>query len=817
MNRETHTSSPSASLPATPAVERLLARVGGRLTRLIWLSGLGTLVAAVAGALLLAFVADWTLHLPKGVRWVHLLLLLAVPTFFVLRDLWRPLTSRPDRAGLAVLIERAHPHLKELLVSAVQLARSAHPSGDPARIASVLGQADEAAGRLPIDRVLDPRGPRLRFALGAGTAALCLLVMIGNPGAARIFFQRIAGGDTPWPQRTRLLVEIPSVGERELAPQAPADPDREIAVRVARGSDVPVVVRAVGVVPDDVVLHFAGGHELVLGASGGSTFRTLLRACQEDMDFYVTGGDDDDELPRVRLTVLQPPDVAGLAVIIESPAYSGLANRIEFDRDVEVLAGSKIAVRILPDPLAATGVARLLPDDRVVPLTRAEFPAAPESPGTADANRAKPAAPRECLGFELTAEKTLRYRIELKDDSGLTNPDPGLFGITVVEDRAPEVEILSPGRGDVDTVLTGLVALRARAEDDFGITAVTWTARAATDSSDEPAGVVNELPWKLVAQSSPGSPASASAPNAVGDADDSTRTRESSTQRGARSVAIARQTLEIAKLGGAEAVVEGQQFQLTVSATDNRAPTAHEGRSAPVRIRVVAADEFMRRLQDRLARAQASASALSELQREKNRRVLDLLAALESDALLQEGSSAEIASTVTGQRRVQGDARALARELSSLAEAVLYSRIDERATPMLEMIDQALAESEGRGFDPAPWKDLASASRSGRLGASGLASKLVDIVGLSLEISEDHATKAASDLSAAQDTVDLAAVHTGLASAADAQKLTLEKLDRLLEMLAEWDNFQSVLSLTRDILNGQKGLTERTRQYAKDQ
>ncbi len=799
MNQDAHTSTSRTQLPATPAVERLLGRVGGRLTRLIWVSGLGTLVAAVAAALLLAFVADWTLHLPKGVRWFHLLLLLAVPTFFVLRDLWRPLTSRPDRAGIAVLIERAHPHLKELLVSAVQLSHSAHPAGEPARIASVLGQADEAASRLSIDRVLDPRGPRLRFALGAGTAALCLLVMISNPGAARIFFQRIAGGDTPWPQRTRLLVEIPTVGERELAPQAPADPDREISVRVARGSDVPVVVRAVGVVPEDVVLHFAGGHELVLGASGGSTFRTLLRACQEDMDFYVTGGDDDDELPRVRLTVLQPPDVAGLAVSIEPPAYSGLGSRTEFDRDVEVLAGSKIVVRILPHPDTATGVARLLPDDRVVPLAAAQFPPAPGSDET------KPAAPRACLGFELTAEKSLRYRIELKDASGLTNPDPGLFGITVVEDRAPEVEILSPGRGDVDTVLTGLVALRARAEDDFGIVGVTWTTRAAADSASEPTGTPTELPWKLIT------------PKASSDAESAAPTRGDAQKRGARVHAIARQTLEVAKLGGVEPVVEGQQFQLSVSATDNRAPTAHEGRSAPVRVRVVAADEFMRRLQDRLARAQASASALSELQREKNRRVQDLLSALESDALLQEGSSAEIASTVTGQRRVQGDARALARELASLAEAVLYSRIDERATPLLESIDQALAQSEGRGFDPAPWKELAAASRSGRLGASGLASKLVDIVGLALEISEEHATTAASALSAAQDTVDLAQVHAGLASAAGAQQLTLEKLDRLLEMLAEWDNFQSVLSLTRDILNGQKGLTERTRQYAKDQ
>jgi hypothetical protein len=35
-------------------------------------------------------------------------------------------------------------------------------------------------------------------------------------------------------------------------------------------------------------------------------------------------------------------------------------------------------------------------------------------------------------------------------------------------------------------------------------------------------------------------------------------------------------------------------------------------------------------------------------------------------------------------------------------------------------------------------------------------------------------------------------------------------------MLAEWDNYQSVLSLTHDILNGQKNLKERTKVFAKD-
>ena len=48
-------------------------------------------------------------------------------------------------------------------------------------------------------------------------------------------------------------------------------------------------------------------------------------------------------------------------------------------------------------------------------------------------------------------------------------------------------------------------------------------------------------------------------------------------------------------------------------------------------VRVVSTDEFLRRIQDRLARAQVSAAALYELQREKSRRALDLLSVIESE------------------------------------------------------------------------------------------------------------------------------------------------------------------------------------------
>ncbi len=805
MSNEPNSRQTGAPLPPTPALDRLIASVRARLGRLVFLHGLGTTAAVAAGWLAFAFLADWLLHVPAPVRVFHLLVLVALPAFVAARWLVRPLRARPDAAGTAVLIERAHPGHAELLVSAVELRAAPDPSGDREHVERVLTDADRIAAALDADPVLDARQPRRRALSGLAAVAAVALLLAWNGAAARIFLARMAGGPTPWPQRTQLAIEIPMTSAGATNEPTPAaDADGEIVVRVARGADVPVLVRATGEVPDEVVLHFEGGHRSVLGSAGGPLFRTLLRSVQEDVVFHATGGDDQDDAPRARLVVLQPPDVTRIAVSIQPPAYSGLPARVESDPDVEVLAGSDLVVHVLTTPADVRGQARLLPEDRVIDLAPATFPRIGEQPEVAG------------LAFALRAERSVRYRFEIVDAQGLSNPDPGLFGITVVEDRAPEVEVLSPGRGDFDTVAGGLLPLRVRAQDDFALARIGYEITPPGVEAGN--GVLRELEWRAL---TPEERAAAE------------------PERGptARSAGIARARLAVRDLAAPPAPagattgdpaaapadapspvpsIEGLQFQLVVRATDAAEPKPHEGRSTPVRVRVVAPEEFLRRIQDRLARAQSQTAALLELQREKRRLALEMLAALTSDAPGTEETQSDLALMLTGGRRVQGDARSLARELSGSAEAVLYARIDERAGAALEVLDAALSQSTTRGFDPEPWRELARAARGGELAGTGLTAKLIDIAALALEISEEHATNAVAELGRAQDATALDKVREHLAAAEKSQAAVVERLERLLERLAEWDNFQSVLGLTRDILNGQKSLSERTRQNAKE-
>ena len=172
---------------------------------------------------------------------------------------------------------------------------------------------------------------------------------------------------SPWPDRAQVEESADS-----------------IRVRVARGTDVPILVRAAGEIPSEVLLSFDEGRELVLTPTGGGVFRTLLRSCQEDLSFSATGGDDRAGRPRVEVFVLEPPDIGGLAVTINPPDYTGLPQRTVFDRDVEVFAGSELQVVVLPTPLDASGQVHLLPADETRPLVAQPFPPREENVAAAD-------------------------------------------------------------------------------------------------------------------------------------------------------------------------------------------------------------------------------------------------------------------------------------------------------------------------------------------------------------------------------------------------------------------------------------------------
>jgi hypothetical protein len=595
-----------------------------------------------------------------------------------------------------------------------------------------------------------------------------------EPELAGVFFARLFGSDTPWPQRTELELALPEGLDHARVSRV----DGGLEARIARGTDLPIVVHARGEVPEEVVLHFGSGSESVLGAGSDGTFRTLLRSCRENLTLWASGGDD-ETTDKLFVVVLDPPEVAALAVRIDPPTYSGLAPRVEFDRDVQVLAGSQLAISILAQPEDASGGVRLLPADTLVALAPRPFP--PRENG---------AAGRQGLGFEIAAAQSLRYRFELRDSTGLTDPDPGLFAVEVLADDRPQIDLFAPGRLDVETIAGGALRLSLRVMDDFGVACASWRSRSLgqTETSSE---------WHAFELRSAPMPM-----------------RGDEAQRGVAVVGSTR--VEVASLApSGVTATEGDLFELDFQALDTR-PALADGTpdpagmasSAPVRLRVVSDDEFLRRLQDRLSRIRVQAAELDELLRRQSVRTRDALAALERD---EAGTNAsEISSVQIGERRVESDAEGLTRELAGAVETLLYSRIEEKSGALLEALDVELASANGKGFPAQAWAAFSEGLRSGRLLAQGLSGQLTGVFDLALRISSDELPAATEALDRAARRTDAGEIHAELTAASEREATAQKHLAELLDRLAEWDNFQSILSLTRDILNRQKSVRDKT-------
>ncbi|NOT31925.1 MAG: hypothetical protein HOP15_15880, partial [Planctomycetes bacterium] len=156
-------------LERTPTLERLLASTRTALVRQVLAYGIGTVLGACTLWLAFAFVADWGLRVPHAIRMLHGLLLAAVITLFLWRDLLRPLGQLPGRDGLTLLYERARPELRELLISAVQFQRRPlPPEADPELVEAVIADAEARAAALAPRMVVDPEAPRARLLLGLG-------------------------------------------------------------------------------------------------------------------------------------------------------------------------------------------------------------------------------------------------------------------------------------------------------------------------------------------------------------------------------------------------------------------------------------------------------------------------------------------------------------------------------------------------------------------------------------------------------------------------------------------------------------------------
>ncbi|MBX9623159.1 MAG: hypothetical protein K2X82_05040 [Gemmataceae bacterium] len=367
----------------------------------------------------------------------------------------RPLLRRVNPLYAAVQVERTIEDAKNTVSGYVE-AKDRADVPDAVR-AAMGARAARDAGQADVNRAVDHKS--LLYAGGVAVALLLTLIVlffVFRPTQFTSLLRRAFVPFTadPIATRTRLDLLDPAGGN----------------VTVTAGQSVTVKVHVAGKVPspdaDDRLRvrlrHAPDGDYEDLPLEPGESSRdwqlrlpeTLIR---NGVWYKVAGGDA--ETPEYQITVRSVPRFTGYDVAYEYPKYVRRLPETTADPHLVGYRGTKVVL---------VGTAnRQVKDGRLV-----------FDPPTREPVAGVPVAGRpDTLRFEFVLEAGGSYRPQFTSAEGERSPDPAPLGIRVLDDFAPQVEILKPEEDEVPIPANGQLEIDGRVGDDFGVESVTLRMR----------------------------------------------------------------------------------------------------------------------------------------------------------------------------------------------------------------------------------------------------------------------------------------------------------------------------------------------------
>ncbi|MBL8841755.1 MAG: hypothetical protein JNL90_09545 [Planctomycetes bacterium] len=761
-----------------------------------WLAaGALRLAVETAGFLVLQYAVDRFLWLPVEAR---RFVAVAAALLFALRFaqlVVRPLRKRIDARDMALAVERRHPELRGALASMVEVEAAAGPAADvsPTLLAEWRAAVAARAAGVPFDAIFAPQ--LLRRLAGAAAAALLL---IGSFVALRrdeslIFFERLAGADRDWPRRTHLELDVVAATEStHLRVERDAD-GRATRVLVARGASLPIVVRARGSVPDEVVLIVreegrSGSEEIRMAPreGGADDFGYRFRNTTRPMELSAAGGDDPGHQIALVVEVAAPPAVERLVATITPPAYTQRPTIREERQDFAVPAGTRLDLEIATSGDVAEAALTLHSD-----------------PGTARPLVRDAKTPGLWRG-SVIAEESGTLNVHLTAENGFKNLHPIDYPLTVLTDRKPVLELARPAVSDLEATARAVVPFRLLVDDDYGVTEVVLELVRGDDPAKS----------RVVLQG-PGS----TRPELL----------QGVGEPHVLDALLDLATLELPKGEAMRRLAEGESLLYVAHVADNReelqegvdgaaraaAPAPNVTSSPGRRIDVVSDSEKQRKLNDRQQRVKQTVITAKKAQEERAAGLGALLAALQPASGEGALETRELTALEVEQGRVGGSARQAARDLCEVAAEFALNRLDptptaERAVTYL--LTELQAADAGPNFDFAPYGKLAAAHAAGEFGVLQQLGNLLAMVDLALQASETHAQRALEQLRGARLAGRPADRLEQLRGAQASQQKVIEVYALLLQKMEEFEDYQEILDLWRGLVDDQQEINRRARE-----
>lgn len=762
----------SQGIPNLSSLEPLLRGQRERLRHRFFVHGSAWVLSALAASAALYFLADRLLHLPQAVR---LLVSAGLGVYLAVglqRRVLYPLRKAIALRDMAIAYERRFPELRERLVSALEfqdLLRRDDPglrNQSRAMLEAVLHEAQDAAVQLPHERLLDPSRTRRVWGFAALFLAVFAVQAALDPEATAVFLRRALGAEVAYPRETTLVVELPPSGPDLQVAQA----EGRATVTVAQGADLPVVVRAVGIVPREVYLVVAGTRgqppQIAMAARGQGRFRHVFRRVSGAFRFHARGGDDDQGDLLVNVETVRPPNVGTIRATLAYPSYTGREAITQAGGSIEALEGTQVTLQI--SATAEVRQARILFQEsgKELALTAQTLQ---DDAGT-----------RVVWTGAFPVEKSDRYAVELLGPTGLRNPNPGTYPVVSVPDFAPVGTLLSPPDDTLNVVLpNALLPLRAEVRDDYGFARVDALLQVGKSEA--------RITVPLFARPQGAEPVKSMV------------------------------TTEVHDLTAVKAAV-GDTLQISVLLEDVRAPVPLQTRLPARTLYVVTENDLLRRITGHFRQIREEVEQALGLQQDRRDRLRELLE--ESRA----GGGGELQAALTaaevGQGRVQGAAERVHTELMRSFDLHLFNRLEAstHAQRVVELyVQHQRAHPLAQPFQPTFYAAVAAARNDGTLGAmERTLDPILAMLTRAGRIARELAPQAVRGVAEATVAGSAAARTQALERALTRQEEIVAELQALLARLDEWNEYQDVVMQARALRDKQKDVQSRTEKVGTD-
>lgn len=358
----------------------------------------------------------------------------------------------------------------------------------------------------------------------------------------------------------------------------------------------------------------------------------------------------------------------------------------------------------------------------------------------------------DVVSGQFVADSSDTLSVVLAGEYGLTAPEPGQHALLVHQDRPPVLRVHAPARSDVKVTANAVLPFAVMADDDHGVDGVSLRLGDAGGLLLEPSG-----------------------------------------DSGAY-----RHVLDLSRVPLSGSV----PYEL--SASDRRQLPGKGPQTATAagrRIDVVDAAEVQRLLADRQLRLKEAFLGVRERQQ--------LALAMLDDLLLQPPAvdDPDLVAAAVAQNQVTTRLARETRELCAILDETILDRLD-RGPGAEAVLQRRLADWRAapvdRVFDAQAWQALAADYGAGRFGRLDVVGRLMEMAALALDLSEQRSPQAHGELVAARNEPG----SERLSRAREAQRAVLLGLDRLLERMDEWEDYQEVVNLVKTLIDDQRSLRE---------